>query len=740
MPPGAPMPSSDSPEEGDGMRAKSRGVAVRLAPFVPTLLLLGVVFAFEHPGRAPGEALSVAALALALPLAVVHASKALAVILSPPVRRYSLQVALPGPLARLGSLGPRALLVLLVLLGWARPGWVVVALLPCLLVPAGMLLGGALDALAVRAGRRAAGTGAPVAVTVALVAAGFALALGTAAAGQVLASRSPASIVAGLVALSWGALAGTVVAAGVLVAALAGRGRSQAASRAARVLVFTIVTTALLGYTAGALGPGLLSPSGTPHVPLPVLVLLGATVVTVAADGDGSEALHRVVPPEALSDLLVSATAGVVSLVLLGERLGGFPWTPLVATVALAALLAGGAGAVVLRGRRRSVDPSPSHVPPAGVHPSGAPARAVLVAGLALLLLLHEVPRRELDLVSRTGTGLAWAVFVLAGWRAAGAFEPLARRVVRSRRRARLLPWLVWAAALFYPAYFPVQDYLLGVLQAGGRPWEGLGPSLASLAFLALVPGFFLTYVVVIAALLGLFAVAGMLMAWFLGDLAEAALPPPEGWRRPWPGTPWALLGPAAGVVAAALVAPGELPENRYGWGLGVAVLGLVVAVPLLAVTTLRAREPSALRTRRVARDLIWAVLLGWFVGYTMGEAREIGAEGAVPYVALVMAGLKVFEIALETPEGITRAGLAPTALPDLLLAVVAALLLVPFIQTVAPAAAVVSIKEAERMGLMAGAVLLPVVRARRFSLSRRADPAGGIGPAPLSRGPAPRP
>jgi hypothetical protein len=702
------------------MRAKSRDVAVRLAPFVPALLLLGVVFAFEHPGRAPGEALSAAALALALPLAVVHASKALAVILSPPVRRHPLEVALPGPLAPLGPLVPPVLLVLLVLMGWARPGWVVVALLPCLLVPAGMLLGGALDALAVRAGRRAAGTGAPVAVTGALVAAGFALALGTAAAGQALAPRSPPSLVAGLVALSWGALTGTAVAAGVLAAALAGRGRRQAASRAARVLVFTTVTAALLGYTAGALGPGLLSPSGTRHVPLPVLVLLAASVVTApAADGDRSEALHRVVPPQALSDLLVSATAGVVSLVLLGERLGGFPWTPLVATVALAALLAGGAGAVVLRGRRRPVDPSPSHAPPAGVHPSGAPARAVLIAGLVLLLLLHEVPRRELDLASRTGTGLAWAVFVLAGWRAAGAFEPLARRVARSRRRARLLPWLVWAAALFYPAYFPVQDYLLGILRAGGRPWEGLGPSLASLAFLALAPGFFLSYVVVIAALLALFAAAGMLMAWFLGDLAEAALPPPEGWRRPWPGTPWALLGPATAVVAAALIVPGELPENRYGWGLGVAVLGLAVAVPLLAATTLRAREPSALRTRRVARDLIWAVLLGWFVGYTMGEAREIGAEGAVPYVALVMAGLKVFEIALETPERSTRAGLAPAALPDLLLAVVAALLLVPFIQTVAPAAAVVSIKEAERMGLMAGAILLPVVRA---FLGSRAD------------------
>jgi hypothetical protein len=287
--------------------------------------------------------------------------------------------------------------------------------------------------------------------------------------------------------------------------------------------------------------------------------------------------------------------------------------------------------------------------------------------------------------------------------------------VLRSRRRARLLPWLVWAAALFYPAYFPVQDYLLGVLRAGGRPWEGLGPSLASLAFLALGPGFFLAYFVVIATLLAVFAAAGMLMASFLGDLVEAALPPPERWRRPWPGSPWLVLAPAAALVGVMFAVPGELPENRYGWGLGVAVLGLAVAVPWLAVGTLRSREGPrhGHRARRVVRDLLWAALLGWFVGYTMGEAREIGAVGAVPFVALLMAGLKFFEILLEAPERITRAGLAVAALPDLLVAVVAALLLLTFIQTVAPAAAVVSIKEAERMGLMAGAVLLPLVRGR---------------------------
>jgi hypothetical protein len=548
--------------------------------------------------------------------------------------------------------------------------------------------------------------------------------------------------VLGLVALSWGAATGTAIAAGVLVAALAGRGGKQAASRAVRVLVFSTAAAALLGYMAGAVFPGMLSPSGVPHVPPLVLVLLAASVVTPPGTADGGPGTIRpVVPPKALSDLLVSTAAGVVSLALLAERLGGFPQTPLAATVAVAALLAGGAAALVLRGGR--TPHWPVAVSPPVVRSSGAPARGVLVAGLVLLLLLYEAPRRELDLVSRTGTALGWAVFVVAMWRVAEAFEPLTSRLSLVGRRACFLRGLAWTAAGFYLAYFPVQDYLLGVLRAGGRPWEGLGPSLASLAFLVLGPGFFGTYVVVIAALLAVFAAAGMLMARFLGDLVEATLPPPEGWRRPWPSSPWALLGPAAALVRAAAAVPGEPPENRYGWGLGMAVLGLAVAVSLLAVAALRSQEGPGDLTRRVARDLAWAVLLGWFVGYTMGEAREIGAEGAVPFVALLMAGLKFFEITLEMPERITRAGLAISALPDLLVAVVAALLLLTFAQTVAPAAAVVSIKEAERMGLMAGAVLLPLVRGRRRRWSAYRRPPGtprpgqppGIGRLPGSAG-----
>ncbi len=689
-------------------------MATRLAPFAPALPLLGLVVAFEHPDRAAGDVLSVAALAVAMPLAVASASKAIAGALA----FHTGFTALPNSLApgRHPWVALACLASLLAFAGWTQPAWVLVALVPFVLVPAGMLLGGALDALAVHAARRVGDPGTSLAVILAVVAGGFGLTLTAGMAGQALAPRFPAAVVLGLVALSWGAATGTAIAAGVLVAALAGRGVRQAASRAVRVLVFSTTAAALLGYMAGAVGPGMLSPSGVPHVPALVLVLLAASVVIPPGTADvGSGTTRPVVPPKALSHLLVSTTAGVVSLVLLAERLGGFPRTPLAAAVTAAALLAGGAAAVVLRGGPTPTGPLPS--PPLVVRSSGAPARGVLVAGLVLLLLLYEAPRRELDLVSRAGTALGWAVFVGAVWRVAGAFEPLASRLSLVGRRACFLRGLAWTAAGFYLVYFPVQDYLLGVLGAGGHPWQGLGPSLASLSFLVLGPAFFAAYLVVTAALLAVFAAAGMLMARFLGDLVEATLPPRERWRHPWPSSPWAVLAPAAALVSAALALPGELPENRYGWGLGVALLGLAVAVSLLAVATLRSREDPGHLARRVARDLAWAVLLGWFIGYTMGEAREIETEGTVPFVALLMAGLKFFEIVLETPERITRAGLAASALPDLLIAVVAALLLLTFIQTVAPAAAVISIKEVERIGLMAGAVLLPLVRAR----SRRA-------------------
>jgi len=68
-------------------------------------------------------------------------------------------------------------------------------------VPAGMLIGDALDALAMRAARGVADVRAPLGATVALVAAGWALALIAAVGGQGLAPRSPASLVGGLVAL-----------------------------------------------------------------------------------------------------------------------------------------------------------------------------------------------------------------------------------------------------------------------------------------------------------------------------------------------------------------------------------------------------------------------------------------------------------------------------------------------------------------------------------------------------------
>gem|GEM_PF-2672813 len=697
-------------------------MAGRLAPLVPALLLLGLVIVFEHPGRAPGDFLSAAALTAGLAMAAAFAWTPLTAVLrrqgesdTPPVGGESG----PAPATASAILRPprrgllrTALAALLVLLGWGRPEWALAVLLALLFVPAGWLIGGALDALAVHTARRVATAPPASAVAGAVVVAGIVLTFLAAAAGEALAPRLPPSLGLGLRTLSWGALAGTVVAAGVLAAALARRGRAVAGSRAIRALLLGATSAALLGYAAGAVAPGLVSPSGVPRVPLLILVMLAGTVVTSSGSaGPGSNLARAGLPPEALSGFFVSATAVVVCLVLLGERLGGFPRTPGVAAVTLAALLAGGTLTVLRRGAGAEL--SASGLVSAGGAQSVRPPRQALAAGLALLLLLYEVPRRELDPVSRAGTALAWALFVLAGWRAVNGFEPLVRRMLRSRRRARLLPWLAWATAGFYLAYFPVQDALLGVLGAGGRPWEGLGPSLASLAFLVLGPGFVLTYFVVLASLLAVFAAAGMLMASFLGDLVEAVLPPPEPWRRPWPGSPWTLLGPAAALVGVAVVVPGELPETRYGWGLGVAVLALAVAVPWLAVGTLRSREGPGHRARRVARDLLWAVLLGWFVGYTMGEAREIGAEGAVPFVALLMAGLKFFELVLEGPERITRAGLTVSALPDLLVAVVAALLLLTFIQTVAPAAAVVSIKEAERMGLMAGAVLLPLARGR---------------------------
>ncbi len=703
-----------------------------VAPLVPALLLLGLVIVFEHPGRSAGDFFSAVALTAGLAMAAAFAWAPLTAVLRPqgqpdtPPAGSELGVGGPAP-ARVSGIFwlPRrhlfrtALALLLVLLGWGRPEWALLVLLALLFVPAGWLIGGALDALAVHTARRVA-TARPVSAVAgaAVVVAGIVLTFLAAAAGQALAPRVPPSLGLGLWALSWGALAGTGVAAGIVAAALARRGRVAAGSRAIHALLLAAMGAGLLGYAAGAVAPGLVSPWGVPRVPLLILVVLAGTVVTSSGSaGPGSNLSRARLAPETLSDFFVSATAVVVCLVLLGEHPGGFARTPAVAAVTLAALLAGGTMAVVRGGAGAEL--SASGLPSAGgTRLSVWPPRQALVAGLVVLLLLYEAPRRELDQldpVSRAGTALAWALFVLAGWRTVSAFEPLARRVQRSRRLVRLLPWLALAAALFYPIYFPVQDYLLRILRGGGQLWEGPGSALASVAFLVLGPAFFLTYFVVVASLLAVFATAGTLMASFLGDLAEAALPPPERWRRPWPSSPWVVLAPAAALVGVALAVPGEVPETRYGWGLGVAVLALAVAVLLLAAGTLRSRERRGHgdRARRVTRDLLWAALLGWFVGYTMGEAREIGAQGAVPFAALLMAGLKFFEILLEAPERITRAGLAVSALPDLLVAAVAALLLLTFIQTVAPAAAVISIKEAERIGLMVGAVLLPLARSR---------------------------
>lgn len=93
----------------------------------------------------------------------------------------------------------------------------------------------------------------------------------------------------------------------ILVAALAGIGCAQARPRTLRALALSTATRVLLGYAAGAIGAGLLSPSAAPHVPLLVLVLLVAGVMTASETADAESASsRRVLPPEALYNFLVS--------------------------------------------------------------------------------------------------------------------------------------------------------------------------------------------------------------------------------------------------------------------------------------------------------------------------------------------------------------------------------------------------------------------------------------------------
>jgi hypothetical protein len=167
-------------------------MATRLVPFAPALFLLGLVLAFEHPGRAAGDALSAAVLALALPLTVTSASTAIAGALA----FHAGFTALPNipALRRHPWVALACLASFLAFAGWTRPGWVLVALAPFVLVPAGMLLGGALDAFAVHAARRLDDPGRSLAVILAVVAGGCGLTLTATVAGQALAARFPAPL------------------------------------------------------------------------------------------------------------------------------------------------------------------------------------------------------------------------------------------------------------------------------------------------------------------------------------------------------------------------------------------------------------------------------------------------------------------------------------------------------------------------------------------------------------------
>lgn len=264
---------------------------------------------------------------------------------------------------------------------------------------------------------------------------------------------------------------------------------------------------------------------------------------------------------------------------------------------------------------------------------------------------------------------------------------------------------------------------LLAVRPLG--PWLRARPAPLRWGALVILAGALVASVLTaaIVVLAGLLFMGGILFAEFFDDAARFVARAGGRVRRPMRFGAWLLAGLLVASLAHYVLASGmylAFGDTRVSSAFGAATFGLhaaTLAVLALVVVAWRGRGADALPRRALyALALLYGV--AWFVGYSTDDVLALREERALPLLVVGVAVLEFFDILFEAPERLSAGGraLPREALWDLFLAISFGLLLLLSAFEIARhplVDAVLGAKVFGWLGLLAGAALVPLQRAR---------------------------